>query len=181
MGGDEGVPGPLSVRPVLAEGQASRGLRPRPWPRPQLGSGDPAGHLAGHQTVRPGRQVMIMMITMMMIMMMIIMNSMETDKVVMLATEPVEPLELHLENLVDRGPKRDNYIAWGIFQVNCKNRFNNFKIKSSRSAVPSPSSTTTPSCGTTTSTRAQSLSTRAASGSWPGWSTCRGRTSRNHR
>ena len=44
-------------------------------------------------------------------------HSVETDKSVLLATEPVEPLQEHLEQLVDRGPKRDNYIAWGIFQV----------------------------------------------------------------
>jgi len=44
-------------------------------------------------------------------------QSVETDKVVLLATEPVSPLAEHLEQLVDRGPKRDNYLAWGIFQV----------------------------------------------------------------
>ena len=44
-------------------------------------------------------------------------HSVETDKAVLLATEPVEPLQEHLEQLLDRGPKRDNYIAWGIFQV----------------------------------------------------------------
>ena len=44
-------------------------------------------------------------------------HSVETDKSVLLATEPVSPLQEHLEQLVDRGPKRDNYLAWGIFQV----------------------------------------------------------------
>eukprot|EP00090_Calanus_glacialis_P001999 TRINITY_DN11500_c0_g1_i1.p1 TRINITY_DN11500_c0_g1~~TRINITY_DN11500_c0_g1_i1.p1 ORF type:complete len:779 (-),score=257.03 TRINITY_DN11500_c0_g1_i1:196-2532(-) len=44
-------------------------------------------------------------------------QSVETEKVVLLATEPVSPLAEHLELLVDRGPKRDNYLAWGIFQV----------------------------------------------------------------
>ena len=44
-------------------------------------------------------------------------QSVETEKVVLLATEPVSPLAEHLEQLVDRGPKRDNYLAWGIFQV----------------------------------------------------------------
>jgi len=44
-------------------------------------------------------------------------QSVETEKVVLLATEPVTPLGEHLEQLVDRGPKRDNYLAWGIFQV----------------------------------------------------------------
>ena len=44
-------------------------------------------------------------------------HSVETDKSVLLATEPVEPLQEHLEQLLDRGPKRENYLAWGIFQV----------------------------------------------------------------
>ena len=44
-------------------------------------------------------------------------QSVETEKIVLLATEPVTPLAEHLEQLVDRGPKRDNYLAWGIFQV----------------------------------------------------------------
>jgi len=44
-------------------------------------------------------------------------QSVETDKIVLLATELVTPLAEHLEQLVDRGPKRDNYLAWGIFQV----------------------------------------------------------------
>ena len=44
-------------------------------------------------------------------------HSVETDKAVLLATEPVEPLQEHLEQLLDRGPKRENYLAWGIFQV----------------------------------------------------------------
>eukprot|EP00088_Acartia_fossae_P011296 TRINITY_DN1570_c0_g1_i1.p1 TRINITY_DN1570_c0_g1~~TRINITY_DN1570_c0_g1_i1.p1 ORF type:complete len:717 (-),score=150.80 TRINITY_DN1570_c0_g1_i1:1168-3318(-) len=43
--------------------------------------------------------------------------SVETDKSVMVATERVQTLGEALENLTDRGPKRDNYIAWGIFQV----------------------------------------------------------------
>jgi len=44
-------------------------------------------------------------------------GSVESDKTVLLATEPVLPLAEHLEHLTDRGPKRDYYIAWGIFQV----------------------------------------------------------------
>jgi len=44
-------------------------------------------------------------------------GSVETEKTVLLATEPVLPLAEHLEQLTDRGPKRDYYIAWGIFQV----------------------------------------------------------------
>ena len=44
-------------------------------------------------------------------------HSVESAAAVLLATEPVAPLQEHLEQLVDRGPKRDNYLAWGIFQV----------------------------------------------------------------
>ncbi|XP_023343193.1 N-terminal kinase-like protein isoform X2 [Eurytemora carolleeae] len=43
--------------------------------------------------------------------------SVESDKVVLLATEPVVPLIESLESLEDRGPKRNFYIAWGLFQV----------------------------------------------------------------
>ena len=35
----------------------------------------------------------------------------------MVATERIVTLGESLESLTDRGPKRDNYIAWGIFQV----------------------------------------------------------------
>ena len=44
-------------------------------------------------------------------------HSVESAAAVLLATEPAAPLQEHLELLVDRGPKRDNYLAWGIFQV----------------------------------------------------------------
>jgi len=36
---------------------------------------------------------------------------------VLLATEPVSPLSEHLGEILDRGPKREYYLAWGIFQV----------------------------------------------------------------
>ena len=36
---------------------------------------------------------------------------------VLLATELVTPLSEHLGEIVDRGPKREYYLAWGIFQV----------------------------------------------------------------
>ena len=35
----------------------------------------------------------------------------------MVATERVQPLDEAMESLGDHGPKRNNYIAWGIFQV----------------------------------------------------------------
>lgn len=44
-------------------------------------------------------------------------DSIETDQLVLLATEPVEPAILHLETLSETGPKREYYEAWGIFQV----------------------------------------------------------------
>jgi len=44
-------------------------------------------------------------------------SSLETDKTVLLATEQVVPLGDCLDNLEDRGPKRDFYLAWGLFQV----------------------------------------------------------------
>merc|ERR550517_1249252 len=36
---------------------------------------------------------------------------------VLLATEPVSPLSEHLGEILDRGPKREYYLAWGIFQL----------------------------------------------------------------
>ena len=56
-------------------------------------------------------------------------HSVETDKSVLLATEPVSPLQEHLEQLVDRGPKRDNYLAWGIFQVETRKYLTNVEKK----------------------------------------------------
>lgn len=41
----------------------------------------------------------------------------DSSSSVLLATEPVLPLAEHLDVLEDRGPKRDYYLAWGIFQV----------------------------------------------------------------
>ena len=57
-------------------------------------------------------------------------HSVESAAAVLLATEPVAPLQEHLEQLVDRGPKRDNYLAWGIFQVgaNCRIVSRNFVV-----------------------------------------------------
>nr|CAH7725902.1 unnamed protein product [Callosobruchus chinensis] len=44
-------------------------------------------------------------------------DSLESDKVLYLATEHVDPLKDHLEKLPLEGPQRDLYIAWGIFQI----------------------------------------------------------------
>lgn len=46
-------------------------------------------------------------------------DSLETDKVLYIATEPVEPLALHIGKLGgnDGTPQRDLYLAWGIFQI----------------------------------------------------------------
>uniref|UniRef100_A0A182J9A2 N-terminal kinase-like protein n=1 Tax=Anopheles atroparvus TaxID=41427 RepID=A0A182J9A2_ANOAO len=44
-------------------------------------------------------------------------DSLETDKVLYVATEPVEPLGTHINKLATDGPQRDLYLAWGIFQI----------------------------------------------------------------
>lgn len=49
-------------------------------------------------------------------------DSLESDKVLYLATEYVEPLSMHLEKLALDGPQKDLYIAWGIFQITVSSR-----------------------------------------------------------
>uniref|UniRef100_A0A1L8DN65 N-terminal kinase-like protein n=1 Tax=Nyssomyia neivai TaxID=330878 RepID=A0A1L8DN65_9DIPT len=44
-------------------------------------------------------------------------DSVETDKVLYVATEVVEPLGTHIEKLETDGPQKDLYLAWGIFQI----------------------------------------------------------------
>uniref|UniRef100_A0A2M4BCN2 N-terminal kinase-like protein n=1 Tax=Anopheles marajoara TaxID=58244 RepID=A0A2M4BCN2_9DIPT len=44
-------------------------------------------------------------------------DSLETDKMLYVATEPVEPLGTHIARLASEGPQRDLYLAWGIFQI----------------------------------------------------------------
>lgn len=44
-------------------------------------------------------------------------DSLESDKVLYLATEYVEPLSSHLESLTLPGPQKDGYIACGIFHI----------------------------------------------------------------
>lgn len=44
-------------------------------------------------------------------------DSLESDKVIYLATEYVEPLSHHLEKLQLDSQQKDLYIAWGIFQI----------------------------------------------------------------
>lgn len=44
-------------------------------------------------------------------------DSLETDKVLYLATEYIQPLSSHLEGLALDGPQKDLYTAWGIFQI----------------------------------------------------------------
>lgn len=44
-------------------------------------------------------------------------DSLESDKVLYLATEYVEPLASHLERLSINGPQKDLYVAWGVFQI----------------------------------------------------------------
>lgn len=50
-------------------------------------------------------------------------DSLESDKVLYVATEPVEPLGTHIGNLAAQGPQRDLYLAWGIFQITVKYYF----------------------------------------------------------
>lgn len=44
-------------------------------------------------------------------------DSLESDKVLYLASEYVEPLAYHIETLNLEGPQKELYIAWGIFQI----------------------------------------------------------------
>lgn len=44
-------------------------------------------------------------------------DSLESEKVIYLATEYVEPLSSHLEKLELDPQQKELYIAWGIFQI----------------------------------------------------------------
>ncbi|XP_075223189.1 N-terminal kinase-like protein yata [Lycorma delicatula] len=44
-------------------------------------------------------------------------DSLETEKMLYLATEYVEPLSAHLETCANEGQPKDLYLAWGIFQI----------------------------------------------------------------
>lgn len=44
-------------------------------------------------------------------------DSLESEKILYLATEYVDPLGEHLEKLPLDGPQKDLYVAWGIFQI----------------------------------------------------------------
>ncbi|CAH1116733.1 unnamed protein product [Phaedon cochleariae] len=44
-------------------------------------------------------------------------DSLESEKVLYLATEFVDPLKEHIEKLCLEGPQKEMYIAWGIFQI----------------------------------------------------------------
>lgn len=44
-------------------------------------------------------------------------DSLESEKVLYLVTEHVEPLYNHLEKLPLEEPQKDLYVAWGIFQI----------------------------------------------------------------
>lgn len=48
-------------------------------------------------------------------------DSLETDKVLYVATEQVEPLGTHFEKQAAEGPQRELYMAWGIFQITVGN------------------------------------------------------------
>lgn len=44
-------------------------------------------------------------------------DSLETEKVLYLATEFVEPLGTHVSQLETEGPQKDLHLSWGIFQI----------------------------------------------------------------
>ncbi|XP_055381077.1 N-terminal kinase-like protein isoform X2 [Condylostylus longicornis] len=44
-------------------------------------------------------------------------DSLETDKVIYVATEAVEPLGTYITKLASEGPQKDLYLTWGIFQT----------------------------------------------------------------
>lgn len=44
-------------------------------------------------------------------------DSLETDKMLYVATEAVEPLGNHINQFSSEGPQKDLYLAWGIFQI----------------------------------------------------------------
>lgn len=44
-------------------------------------------------------------------------DSCETEKFLYVATEYVEPLATHIENMKLEGQQRDLFLAWGIFQI----------------------------------------------------------------
>lgn len=43
-------------------------------------------------------------------------DSLETEKVLYIATEPIEPLGTYIEKM-DKEHSKDLYLAWGIFQI----------------------------------------------------------------
>lgn len=48
-------------------------------------------------------------------------DSLETEKVLYIATEQVEPLSLHIGKLGTEGTQKDLYLAWGAFQITVSN------------------------------------------------------------
>lgn len=44
-------------------------------------------------------------------------DSIETEKMLYVATEYVQPLGIYLETLDKESPQNDLYLAWGIFQI----------------------------------------------------------------
>lgn len=52
-------------------------------------------------------------------------DSLETDKMLYVATELVEPLGTHINKMATDGPQKDLYLAWGIFQITVSVRFLN--------------------------------------------------------
>lgn len=50
-------------------------------------------------------------------------DSLETDKLLYIATELIVPLGIYIEKLEKDGPQRDLYLSWGIFQITVSSFF----------------------------------------------------------
>lgn len=62
-------------------------------------------------------------------------DSLETDKVLYVATELVEPLGTYIEHLDMGSPQKDLYLAWGIFQVTVSDFYRFFFVHCSKQSV----------------------------------------------
>lgn len=55
-------------------------------------------------------------------------DSLESEKIIYLATEYVEPLSYHIEKLELDPQQKELYIAWGIFQITVRSYFNCYPL-----------------------------------------------------
>lgn len=102
-------------------------------------------------------------------------DSLETDKMLYVATEAVEPLGSYFTKLATDNVQKGLYLAWGIFQITVSSSLpldsghilNNRPICSS---VLCPSSTTMAICGTIMFLPGRCSSMPPENGSWAAWS-----------